>query len=374
MWAQLPLLSVLPVVIADLIRIPLRKPRPIEAKVLASADVDSRRRGVDSVSLRYDVHDYIGEIKVGSPPQTQLVFFDTGTSSTWLTSKSAPSASTRRYTYDPDASSSHSCTGNAFNLAYMSGPVSGKWCYDHVAFGDLHLWGFNFGAVDTTVGLGDFYKVGEWNGVVGMGLAAAAVDRTVTFMDRLIDEGSLSEPVFAYYFGSDGDSELTIGGVDSTRYLGAFHFLPLSPQRGGVHSYTWVAPLGGVHVGTDIVIDSGTVTVDSGNHNINGPSFEGFKVAWALGADGRFVVDCDADMPDLSFILGGKAFVLTKSDLIMSRSGSKCTLAWAAGSVNGHWVLGQPFMRKYYVQFDVGQSRLGFATARAPYSNSTVFV
>lgn len=102
-------------------------------------------------------------------------------------------------------------------------------------------------------------------------------------------------------------------------------------------------------------------------------------IASKLGAKsvmGReYVVDCSAKLPDLTFTLGGKDFALQQADLILQASGSQCILGLTGLDVppprGPLWILGDVFMRKYYVQFDWGQKRLGFATAA---TSSTVVV
>merc|ERR1712045_506253 len=78
------------------------------------------------------------------------------------------------------------------------------------------------------------------------------------------------------------------------------------------------------------------------------------------------------DEPVFGFYLGDQMageleFVLKKEDIILQQSGSQCILGLMGIDVPGGamWILGDVFMRKYYVQFDWGQKRLGFATAVA---------
>merc|ERR1712161_174484 len=58
---------------------------------------------------------------------------------------------------------------------------------------------------------------------------------------------------------------------------------------------------------------------------------------------------------------------LTKTDYILQAAGSQCILGFLGMDVPAPhgplWILGDVFMRKFYVQFDWGQKRLGFATA-----------
>ena len=89
-------------------------------------------------------------------------------------------------------------------------------------------------------------------------------------------------------------------------------------------------------------------------------------------------MDCSAKLPDLTFTLGGKDFTLKQADLILQASGSQCILALTGLDVppprGPLWILGDVFMRKYYVQFDWGQKRLGFATAAKSLEASAIIV
>mmetsp|Transcript_41241 Transcript_41241/g.61610 ORF Transcript_41241/g.61610 Transcript_41241/m.61610 type:complete len:80 (-) Transcript_41241:259-498(-) len=78
------------------------------------------------------------------------------------------------------------------------------------------------------------------------------------------------------------------------------------------------------------------------------------------------------DMPDLTFTLGGKDFSLNKQDLTRWQEGSDCILGLMAYKAS-KWILGDVFMRKYYVQFDWGQQRLGFAPSIST-SASTILI
>lgn len=113
-----------------------------------------------------------------------------------------------------------------------------------------------------------------------------------------------------------------------------------------------------------------SVVLDSGTSFIMGPVAEVRAIAGmarATEVDGLYAVPCDGDMPDLAFAIGGRKYALAKEDLVVERSGDGCVLGLIgipAEAMLPAWVLGALFMRKYYVQFDFGRERLGFALAR----------
>lgn len=94
-------------------------------------------------------------------------------------------------------------------------------------------------------------------------------------------------------------------------------------------------------------------------------------VAARLGATeiegGLYATRCSEETPSLSFTIGGRTYSLDRDDLVVQRSGDACLLGLMGTASDSRWpmwILGSVFMRKYYVQFDWGQKRLGFAPAR----------
>lgn len=84
--------------------------------------------------------------------------------------------------------------------------------------------------------------------------------------------------------------------------------------------------------------------------------------------NGEYLIKCNLvdTAPDLDIVLGGKTYTLTAKDYIIN-SGSLCLFGMVGLDIPAPagplWILGDPFMRKFYTIFDFGQKRLGFATA-----------
>merc|ERR1712127_657026 len=159
--------------------------------------------------------------------------------------------------------------------------------------------------------------------------------------------------------------ELVFGGVDPKHYTGDFSFVPLS------HESYWQVSLDSVKLGGSSAAATKQAIVDSGTSLLAGPTVDIKAIAAKLGATcimgKEYTVPCTKDLPDLTFTLSGKDYTLTKQDYILQAMGSDCLLGFMGMDVPAPrgplWILGDVFMRKYYVQFDWGQKRLGFATA-----------
>ena len=111
--------------------------------------------------------------------------------------------------------------------------------------------------------------------------------------------------------------------------------------------------------------------VDSGTSLLGAPTEAVSAIAAQLGAreigQGEYTVPCDYDrLPDFTFSIDGKDYVLTARDYLIA-DGPLCLLGLVGLDVPSPagplWILGDIFMRKYYTVFDVAEERVGFALA-----------
>jgi len=195
-----------------------------------------------------------------------------------------------------------------------------------------------------------------------------------------VQGGLLDKPIFAFHLGGcsleDGclGGELVLGGVEAEHYSGDFTFMNL------VRDDSWAIQLDAVMLGGRPLRDSsaelegaapsGFAVVDSGVPLLLGPDEDVTRLARMVGAsasvNGLYAVRCDKEFPSLVFSAGGRDFAFNAEDLRVLLRGDLCILGvQSLGFQSDAWVLGLAFMRKYYVQFDWGQRRLGFALASA---------
>jgi len=67
------------------------------------------------------------------------------------------------------------------------------------------------------------------DGVMGMGFKEISPFKTAPFFETLVDQGQLVEPVFGFYL-AESDSELIIGGRNSSRYSGNLTYVNVEKQ------------------------------------------------------------------------------------------------------------------------------------------------
>lgn len=331
------------------------------------------------ISLHDDMDmSYCGELSVGTPPQKLKVIFDTGSSNLWVPSVKQHGHSS----YDVSASTtSGESKLDVFKIKYGSGPVSGHYVTDTVSIGGIELPKYLFAAVDETAGLGQMYKEGEFDGICGMGWNGISVDGVPTPIQALHQALGTKEFVFGFFLGkTDEEAELVIGGVDPDHYVGEFSYVPLIPsvKSGSGYAY-WALTLDKVTVGDQVVSSSlggwyddllqvgKMAIVDSGTSFIACPPAHLKEIARLLGARpagrGMYAVDTNAELPDITFHIAGQAYALTRKDYIVQEQGGYSLLGFMA--MDGMYILGDVFMRPWYVQFDVAKKRMGFARSRA---------
>jgi hypothetical protein len=203
------------------------------------------------------------------------------------------------------------------------------------------------------------------DGILGLAFSSISVGGVPAPMDALVTSGALTVPTFAFYLGggSNGvNSELVFGGVDEKHYTGDFTYVNLNAET------YWQVKLADVQVGGSSIGDLGTsnVIVDSGTSLIAGPQNSIETVMQQLGAQqtqqGLYVVSCSGNVPQVTFQIGeGASFDLNIQDLTLEKQGDECLLGVQPTPPGAPWILGDVFMRAYYVTFDWGNKRMGFA-------------
>lgn len=328
----------------------------------------SKRHGVltagegDQIIIKdYQNAQFYGTISVGNPGQNVDVIFDTGSANLWVpdTKKLFSSHSI----YDHDSSSSYASNGTEFRIEYGSGPVAGFYSRDDVRVGDLTLENYLFAEVNDTSGLGAAYALGKFDGILGLGWGKISVDGVPTPVQAMTS--LLDEQCFAFWLGDDQPGELVFGGVDEDKYVGEFDYVPLSDL-----SY-WQVELQDFLVQNVSMTTATKAIIDSGTSLLAGPADEVKKIAKALGATpvgrtGEYFIDCDAKAPDLQFKLNGKIYSLQLDQYVIDDNG-QCLLGITGIDIpppaGPLWILGDVFMRAYYVKFDIAGKQVGIATS-----------
>lgn len=88
----------------------------------------------------------------------------------------------------------------------------------------------------------------NYDGIFGMAFTGASGSTHTTFMENLIQNKQLTYPEFSFYLGrgfngnTGQDSQLTIGGRDTTKFTGALTQIPV------VNQTAWIVEMSGISV------------------------------------------------------------------------------------------------------------------------------
>jgi len=342
--------------------------------------------GLPVVSLT-DVQDseYFGEVDLGTPAQTFKVIYDTGSANLWVPSKSCTNCKSGGSHYDSGQSSTYKKNGESFALAYGTGSCRGFLSEDDVTLGGAKITDFKFGEVTTEAA--DVFGKAPFDGILGMGPAKAAVDSVPMPMDQLVAQGVIKHNVFAFYLASGGKkgSTLTLGGTDDSLHTGDFQYAPVA--RAAALLPYWLISAKEIKVGGATGISCNFITgcymvVDTGTSLLAGPVADVKKLTDKIGAkpDAQGAIDCSTvdKLPTLSFSINGHDFDLGP-DFYVLRVPNGATTACVLGiqgmnAIPGVslWIMGDPFLRKYYTVWDTDQKRVGFAPAKQPSDDEVV--
>jgi len=328
-----------------------------------------------SISIKnYMNAQYYGDISIGTPAEIFSVIFDTGSSNLWIPSSSCSSCGSHKQ-YDHSKSSTYVSNGTDFEIRYGSGSVKGFVSEDTVNMGGIPVSNAIFAEV--TDEPGQVFQRGKFDGILGLAWKSISVDGIEPIFNQMINNKLVDKPVFSFYLTSTSgqDGEMTLGGINSEKYIGELFYVPLSSET------YWAINMNGLTMNGEQVISTKTAIVDTGTSLFAGPTADVKKIASLVGATAswlnpnEFTLPCESlsSLPNMNINLcnsNGKCqdFELTPDDYILKISmfsQNICILGFIGIDVppphGPLFIIGDPFIRKYYTVFDVGQERIGFA-------------
>jgi hypothetical protein len=323
--------------------------------------------------------EYYGQVSVGSPAQTFLVVFDTGSGNLLLPSTecsdeacsahkrfdSSKSSTSLQVAYadHPNEAVPADGTRDIVTITFGTGEMSGVYVRDNVCLGDggvcteAHF-------VASTDESDEPFSLVPFDGILGLSLPQMAEGPQFSIVDRLVDTGALENPVFAVFFGNENEqSEITFGRYDKHHCESKLVWVPVTePGYWQVHMDD--VTIEDKKIG--VCEDKGCqVAVDTGTSLMAGPP----SAIAALNEQINVKSDCSnlKDLPKLGFIVGGQVLNLAPEDYV-SQTPDGCTLGLMSLDIpppkGPLFIFGDPFLRKYYTVYDRKNLRVGFAEAR----------
>merc|ERR1719265_569349 len=256
--------------------------------------------------------------------------------------------------------------GRRLLLPYGSGICAGTLVTETISLGGVVLDNVAVGSI--AVEPGEVWVESPFDGILGLAYPQIAMppdddNPVLPPVDVMMKRSLLDENKFAFYLstckppsGHGGDetcsgSQVTFGGVDETQFSGDIHWVSM-PVIQKALGYWYVS-------GHDFKVGDQTVAcsksgcgmvVDTGTSVIVAPASFDMSVFPNVSSDCSNV----GSLPDISITLGGKEFSLGPEFYVLrgadTANGDECQSGIISQFVGvpGMWILGDPFLRKYY--------------------------
>jgi len=323
------------------------------------------RRGAISHKMAY-----FGTVWIGTPPQSFEVVFDSGSGNLVVPSTDCDSeACVAHNRYDQHASlsarriSCASAEDSADNLsvAFGTGEIRGKCVKEQVCIGSVCHSGDLISA--SYLSKAPFESF-DFDGVLGLSLPEMSHAIGFNTMESLKMTQQLHQTIFAAFLSnSDSEvSEVTFGSINTDHMASDLHWVPISRNTG-----YWEVMI------MDITLDNHPqelcqncyVAVDTGTSELAGPSGVIDELATRLDV----MDDCSNfdTLPQVGFVVNGQILNLDPKEYV-EQSEDICQVGLMPIDVppprGPVFILGIPFMEKFYTVYDNVNKQVGFAVAK----------
>ncbi|ROV94999.1 hypothetical protein VMCG_08317 [Cytospora schulzeri] len=338
---------------------------------LAALGLYKRSNGTGSAVTtpqEYDV-EYLTPVQIGTPPQTLMLDFDTGSSDLWVYSSNTPSSDVKGQTvYDPDASdTSMKLANHTWSISYGDGSSSKGDVYnDNVTIGGMSVYPMAVEAANDVSA--EFTSDTDIDGLLGLAfskLNTVTPTKQKTFFEAAKDQ--LASYLFTVDLKAGEPGTYNFGYIDDKAYTGDISYTPVDTSNGwwkfsttgyqvGDQEYQ-TEPISGIaDTGTTLMLLPTDVTV---------AYYQSVPDAKYDQTQGGYVFPCDADLPDFSFGVGENTIVVPGSFINYSpvdKTNSSCYGGIQGDSSIGFAIFGDVALKAAFVVFDGENEQLGFAT------------
>jgi len=333
--------------------------------------------------IDYYNNQYVGDIGIGTPPQSLRVIFDTGSSDLWLPGGGCSQCG-EHVAFHTSKSSSYSFIDEPFEVDYGNGKVWGYEAVDNLIIGGLQCAGIQFGQVlyeDNSI------IKSAMDGIAGLGFRGLSTVTKPTILEMVFEQNPDIQQFFSIYFSNDPNdisnpSNVWFGGYDLDivgesaewfhtpvirRAFDDFKFWAVKMPGFKMvrnffpgENFTGEAIFNACSVGCFAIVDTGTSGIGipeqyyfdvveqiTGNFHCQGITCFGVEVK---------------DFPDLVFNLWPDLVLpLRAEDYVTCSRFGECIYKIQPITGAPYWILGAVFLEAYYTLFDFQNMRVAFA-------------
>ncbi|KDQ54107.1 hypothetical protein JAAARDRAFT_209569 [Jaapia argillacea MUCL 33604] len=342
-------------------------PAGAEIRPLATVPDTLEKRQKEALTDEEDDLEWAGTISIGTPAQSFVIDFDTGSADLWVPSSSCTSSNcSGKHKYKASSSSTSVKKSGTFSIEYGDGSTcSGPIYTDVVSVAGVSVTGQYFSAVTT---LSSDFAGDPADGILGMAYPAISNLGEPPYFNTAYSQSKVTGDLFGFKLASSG-SELYLGGTDTSLYSGSIEYHSIDTSTGFWQPTGAKALVNGATAvsGFETVIDSGTTIMYGPPSAVQ--TFYSKVPGSALydSTNGYYSYPCSSP-PTVAFSWGGKSWTVSSANFNLgqtSSGSSQCVGALAGqdlGLGSNVWLLGDSFMKNVYTVFSFAQNAVGFAT------------
>ncbi|KAJ3323386.1 hypothetical protein HDV06_001906 [Boothiomyces sp. JEL0866] len=320
---------------------------------------------------------YQANVTVGNG-QVLTVDLDTGSSDVWFRGSTCTSTDGSCDGAKVDITDSTlKSTGKTFSTTYGSGSVSGNIYTGSVGVAGAVANNLPFGVSTQEKGFS-----GVADGLLGLGFnSISQISQTMgspaNWFDALGYTGSQNQFSFYLSAAADGDSgEITIGGVDTTKYSGSISWVPLNSEtywQFDVSQMTYKAGTKSGNVGSwfrnNAISDTGTTLIIMNNAQADAINM-GIGAKPFNSTAGIYYIDCGLAKTGAPIQFSFPSFTMSipPAYYVLDNGDGTCISGVTRGAgFLTPTIFGDILTRAYYTVYDKANNRVGFAKAVHPH-------
>ena len=328
----------------------------------------------DAIAIDQDGSDfsYFSVLNFGSDAKEMYMLIDSGSANTWVMGSACTSHACQIHnTFGPADSKTLTTTTQDWQLAYGTGQVEGVLAKDTVAFANYTL-SLEFGMATNA---SDDFNNYPMDGILGLGPSDSNELDTPTVMETLDKQSNLASNIIGVHLSravdNTKDGELTIGGIDHTRFNGKLSYTKINVAD------TWQIPIDDMIVGGNACnLQGKSAIIDTGTSYILMPPADAdtvhAQIPGSVANNGQYTLPCGSTTT-VEVAFSGIKYAISPADYVGKSAGGLCSSNIIGQQAFGpdQWIMGDTFLKNVYTVLDFDKNRVGFGTMNGDDTSSS---